>query len=326
MHAASRVLEYGRLRVHTRGRTWSFVLALALFVGLVSVLTIPAASAQAAGPSLTITPTSGPIGTVITASIINCPPPPPDANGDQLARLDFAFVTGTPAATESFTPDPDGTATVTIEATDKEAHAGETEAQVNVWQCGGDATAMGSAPFTVVRDQQPTSFGDVPSTHPHAPGIEWLVAEGITQGCAPELFCPADPVTRGQMATFLQRALDLPDGSVDEFSDVSPDHPHAKGIGAVAAAGITAGCDEERYCPNDPVSRAQMATFLQRALDLPAGSVAQFDDVSPSHPHARGIGAVAEANITAGCTTDRYCPADPVSRGQMATFLMRALQ
>lgn len=68
-----------------------------------------------------------------------------------------------------------------------------------------------------------------------------------------------------------------------------------------------------------------MATFLQRALALADGSVAQFSDVSPNHPHATGIGAVAQANITSGCRSDRYCPADNVTRGQMATFLMRAL-
>ena len=54
------------------------------------------------------------------------------------------------------------------------------------------------------------------------------------------------------------------------FTDVDPDSSHAAGIDALAAAGITVGCATEplRYCPHSPVTRAQMATFLTRALQL----------------------------------------------------------
>lgn len=99
-----------------------------------------------------------------------------------------------------------------------------------------------------------------------------LAASGITRGCNPPIndrFCPDDPVTRGQMAAFLTRALGLPaapnaflddDGSVFEAD-----------IAALGAAGITRGCnppDNDRFCPGDPVSRAQMAAFLHRAAGL----------------------------------------------------------
>ena len=80
------------------------------------------------------------------------------------------------------------------------------------------------------------------------------------------------------MATFLTRALDLPAASEPAgFTDVDPASVHAPNIDALAAAGITRGCaastpEAPAFCPDDPVTRAQMATFLTRALDLPASS------------------------------------------------------
>jgi hypothetical protein len=177
----------------------------------------------------------------------------------------------------------------------------------------------------------PTAFDDVPSGYVHATGIDWLVAADITGGCTSDgrSFCPDRAVTRAQMASFLDRALDLPSGSVDAFTDVAAGDTHAAGIGAVARAGITRGCDAAgtRYCPADAVTRAQMATFLDRALSLPDGDVDRFVDVSASDRHAPGIGALARAGITTGCdsTGTRYCPNRPVTRGQMATFLEAAL-
>ena len=73
------------------------------------------------------------------------------------------------------------------------------------------------------------------------------------------------------MATFLTRALGLrPAVGAAGFADVDPDSVHAANIDAVGAAGITGGCATAplRYCPDDSVTRAQMATFLTRALGL----------------------------------------------------------
>lgn len=95
--------------------------------------------------------------------------------------------------------------------------------------------------------------------------IRWLAATGITRGCADSRFCPEDPVTRGQMAAFLGRALGLPasDGSID-FSDTRG-HTFESEIDRLASAGITRGCTDTRFCPNDAVTRGQMAAFLVRS-------------------------------------------------------------
>jgi hypothetical protein len=158
----------------------------------------------------------------------------------------------------------------------------------------------------------------------HLANIEALAEAGVTSGCTPQRYCPARAVTRGQIATFLDRALELPAGAVT-FSDVPADHPHADGIAAVAAAGITTGCDVDRFCPAAHVTRSQMASLLQRALDLADGP-RRFVDVAPAGAHAEGIWATAAAGITTGCAPERFCPGAIVDRAQMASFLVRALE
>ena len=153
--------------------------------------------------------------------------------------------------------------------------------------------------------------------------IEWLAGEGITEGCATRRYCPDDPVTRGQMASFLDRALDLPAASGDQFTD-DEGSVHESAINRLATSGITKGCEGDRYCPDDHVTRAQMASFLDRALDLPAASDDQFTDDEGS-VHESAINRLAASGITQGCTPTSFCPDDPVTRAQMAAFLNRAL-
>ena len=103
------------------------------------------------------------------------------------------------------------------------------------------------------------------------PEIGALARAGITRGCNPPLndrFCPDAPVTRGQMAAFLTRALGLPSGPspfVDDDGSV-----FEADIAALAASGVTRGCNpptNDRFCADDPVTRAQMAAFLHRGAD-----------------------------------------------------------
>ncbi len=152
--------------------------------------------------------------------------------------------------------------------------------------------------------------------------IVWLEAQGITSGCTATKFCPNDPVSRGQMASFLARAFDLPAASKNYFTDDN-NNKHEKNINRLAKAGITNGCTATRFCPNDNVSRGQMASFLARAFDLPAASKNYFTDDN-NNKHEKNINRLAKAGITKGCTPTRFCPNDVVTRGQMAAFLHRA--
>lgn len=104
----------------------------------------------------------------------------------------------------------------------------------------------------------------------HEPAIEILFARGITSGCDVRRFCPSEAVTRGQMAAFLRRALGLGPADGDYFTD-DDSSIFEDDINRLASAGITSGCNpprNDRYCPDDAVTRAQMAAFLVRALGL----------------------------------------------------------
>jgi hypothetical protein len=155
-----------------------------------------------------------------------------------------------------------------------------------------------------------------------AADIDWLYAAGLTVGCSPSRFCPDGKVTRGQMASFLARALKLPATSTDYFDD-DTGLSHEANINRIAEAGVTVGCGGGRYCPTGLVTRAQMASFLARALDLPPTKTDHFwDDNGLSHEP--NINRIAEAGVTYGCGDGRYCPSGAVTRGQMAAFLHRA--
>jgi hypothetical protein len=126
------------------------------------------------------------------------------------------------------------------------------------------------------------------------------------------------------MASFLKRALDLPATATDYFTD-DESSTHEDSINRLRAVGITAGCTPTTFCPTDPVSRAQMASFLRRAFDLPPAAQDYFTD-DESSTHEDSINRLRAALITYGCKPDTFCPNASVTREQMAAFLRRAME
>jgi hypothetical protein len=168
----------------------------------------------------------------------------------------------------------------------------------------------------------------------HEGAIEAIAAAGITRGCNPPAntkYCPDDTVTRGSMAAFLVRALDLEDdGGKNWFKDDNG-HLFEGDINRLAAADVTRGCNpptNDEFCPDDVVTRGQMAAFLVRALsytDDGGGDLFIDDDGSTFESDIDKLGT---AGVTIGCNpprNDRFCPSDVVVRDTMASFLARAL-
>jgi hypothetical protein len=199
-------------------------------------------------------------------------------------------------------------------------------------------------------------FVDVPS--PNQPPffedwIEFFYQANITTGCnrgTPGVdldYCPEDPVSRGAMAVFILRALNYPNlphsptgDPAQIFADVpSPNQPASfeLWIEDFYTLGITTGCERSplKYCPEDPVTRGAMAVFILRALNVaPVDDTSNpFVDVpSPNQPPTfeAYIETFYNLGITTGCTNGtegvdlKFCPDEPVTRGAMAVFILRA--
>ncbi len=176
------------------------------------------------------------------------------------------------------------------------------------------------------------SFNDVPPTNPFYPFIENLFHNAVTGGCAGGGYCPSSNVTRAQMAVFLLKArwgaVYLPPPATGTaFPDVPVGNPFARWIEELARQGVTGGCGGGLYCPENPVTRQQMAVFLLKTLlgstYVPPTCGGDFDDVPCPSQFADWIEDLFGMGITGGCGPDLYCPTNPVLRQQMAVFLVK---
>lgn len=183
----------------------------------------------------------------------------------------------------------------------------------------------------------PQRFADVPPAHPFFGHIDFMAQAGITSGCTVGSYCPDTPVTRSQMAAFLERTMRASNWTAPPasglFSDVPAGALFAGHIEKLYADGVTLGCASSplAYCPDAPVTRGQMAAFLLRASCgasyTPAAPSAQlFADVPLSHAFAGFIHKLQSLGVTSGCATGplRYCPDQAVTRAQMAAFIERS--
>lgn len=174
----------------------------------------------------------------------------------------------------------------------------------------------------------PLPFTDIDGSV-HAEAIEWAAAAGIVQGVEPGRFAPEEPLSRGQLATVLATTFELPPADaqqqVSRLLDVPDDFVHAEAIESLVAAGIVQGFADGTYRPGDPVSRQQFASLLARTLGAESQVRGTFQDVADDNVHRPAIEALAELGITTGCAPKRFCPEQPVLRGQAASLLMRAV-
>lgn len=182
------------------------------------------------------------------------------------------------------------------------------------------------------------TFSDVPPVYWAWSYAEILYARGISSGCSgsPLSFCPLNNVLRSEMAAFLVRAVHgasfVPPPPTGLFADVPVSYWAAPYIEQIFAESITAGCAASplRFCPDDNLTRAEMAVFLLRAKHgaayvPPVATGTVFTDVPSTYWAASWIEQLAAEGITTGCASSpaRFCPEDSVRRDQMAAFLVR---
>jgi serine protease len=191
--------------------------------------------------------------------------------------------------------------------------------------------------YAAVDAATPQIFYDVLKGHWAASYIERLYNAGITGGCStsPLLYCPSNGVTRAEMAVFLLRGIHgssyapPPVGASTGFADVPTTHWAAAWIKQLATEGITSGCDASNFCPTRVVNRAEMSVFLLKAKHTSSytpplvGASTGFSDVPTTHWAAAWIKQLAAENISTGCGSGAFCPADNVVRDQMAVFLVK---
>lgn len=188
---------------------------------------------------------------------------------------------------------------------------------------GGTLAALAQSP--------PGGFSDVNEGTYYSQAVHDLAADGVFEDTeCPAGFCPTEPVDRKTMAVWIVRLLDGDDPSQvsgARFADVHASGFHAPFIDRMAELNVTMGCgDGTVFCPDDSVTRAQMAVFLSRAFDLADGPDPGFTDVPSDAWYASDVAKLAASKITAGCGDgSMFCPQSATTRAQMATFLWRAL-
>jgi hypothetical protein len=174
-----------------------------------------------------------------------------------------------------------------------------------------------------------------------ATGAYGTVADGVTQACVDcyqvRIQAAARPVLHWD-ASLLETITPDAMGQAKRwrlhvggsFTDVAADSPFYRFVEGLLHHGVTSGCGGTAYCPASSTTREQMAAFVLTAREgagyLPAACVTPvFTDVPASSPFCRFIEELVRRGVTGGCGSGNYCPAAPVSREQMAVFVLRTL-
>ncbi len=174
-------------------------------------------------------------------------------------------------------------------------------------------------------------FLDVPPANLFHDYVARLVVNGVAAGVGGGNYGVDQSTLRQQMAVFLLKGKHgvcyAPPPCTGIFGDVACPSPFANWIEALAAEGITGGCGNGNYCPQNPVRRDQMAAFLLKAEHgadyAPPPCTGDFADLACPSLFADWIEQLATEQITGGCGGANYCPGSNATRGQMAAFVAK---
>lgn len=169
------------------------------------------------------------------------------------------------------------------------------------------------------------NFGDVKDDDYFAAAVKWAVEKNVTTGTSATTFSPNDTCTRAQIITFMWRANGSPkiDGAAP-FGDVTENDYYYEAAKWAAEKGMV---ETDNFDGNTPCTRASTVVYMWQAKDEPTADteLASFDDVSENAAYAEAVAWAVENGVTSGTSATTFSPDDICSRGQIVTFLNRAL-
>lgn len=169
-----------------------------------------------------------------------------------------------------------------------------------------------------------TAFQDVKAGAYYENAVKWAVKYGITNGTSATSFTPEKTCSNAEILTMLYRVFDWMIVSEDNpFSDVKPSDYYYEAARWAAEYGIVSGTT---FDPDKPCTRAMTMTYIWKAMDSPdVDNPASFTDVPGGADYAKAVAWAVEEGVTNGTSSTTFSPNDTCTRGQIATFLYRAL-
>lgn len=182
------------------------------------------------------------------------------------------------------------------------------------------------------KESDSNPFSDVKPNNSHYNAILSLYADGIITGVSNTEYKPNSIITRGEAAQFIVNALGMDTSKVTNpgFSDVPTTHKNYEAIAALYGKGVIGGYTNGHFGPSDSLTRSQIATMLTRAFGLEEATTTKtkFSDVNKlTDSNAKKyIQTLVNYNITVGTTPTTFSPNMKLTRGQLATFLLKAME
>ena len=204
---------------------------------------------------------------------------------------------------------------------------GNTTKVTNKYSDGTEYVRVTKYAETVIPAEQ--TFQDVPMSEYYFNPVEWAVEYGITDGTSDTTFSPNATCTRGQIVTFLWRAMGEPEptNKNNPFTDVKPDDYFYTAVLWAKEAGITDGTTDTTFSPNASCTRGHAVTFLWRAEGKPAMNANNpFKDVPAGQYYTEAVLWALSQKITDGTSDTTFSPDTACTRGQIVTFLYRDLE
>ena len=205
-----------------------------------------------------------------------------------------------------------------------------TEIGAKAWNGTDDLSKDGSFKYVKIARYNP--FTDVAEGAYYYDAVLWAVEHDpqITKGTDATHFSPDATCTRGQVVTFLWRAAGAPEPTMalNPFSDVKEGAFYYKAVLWAVQTGITKGVDATHFGPDRDCTRGQVVAFLHRAQGTPApgSSVNPFVDVAEGAFYYDAVLWAVEKNVTKGTSETTFSPDATCTRGQIVTFLYRAMK